>query len=80
MKIPAGISANNSGLIGVRAELDAQAGSVDVSMGFEHYQALDRDELAAHLSNALVLMGVNGTPSGEHDLFQLPDSPLSAGL
>ena len=75
MQIPATIVANNQGLIGVRVNLNTQARNVDVTMGFEHYEDLDPQELEAHLSNALVLMGVNGTVRGEPGLFQLPDSP-----
>ncbi len=73
--IPASIAANNHGLIGVRVKLGSQARNVDVPMGFERYGTLDLQELEIHLSNALVLMGISGTISGDPWAFQLPDTP-----
>ncbi len=73
--IPAAIAANNHGLIGVRVELGARARKVDVPMGFKRYGDLDLQELGIHLSNALVLMGISGTISGDPWAFQLPDTP-----
>lgn len=75
VNIPAAITANNHGLIGVRVELGSRARKVDVPMGFGRYGDLDLQELEIHLRNALVLMGVNGTISGEPGVFQLPDAP-----
>ena len=74
MHIPAAIAANNQGQIGVRVDLGSWARKVDVPMGFERYGDLDLQELKIHLSNALVLMDVNGTIRGEPRVFQLPDS------
>lgn len=72
--IPTAIAANNQGLIGVRVKLGARARKVDVPMEFERYGDLDPQELEIYLGNALVLMGINGTVSGEPRVFQLPDA------
>jgi len=72
--IPAAIAANNQGLIGVRVNLGSRARKVDIPMGFERYGDLDPQELEIYLDNALVLMGVSGTISGEPGVFQLPDA------
>lgn len=74
MYIPVAIVANNQGLIGVRINLASRARKVDVQMRFERYGDLDLQELDIYLSNALVLMGVGGTISGEPGVFQLPDA------
>jgi len=75
MQIPSGITGNNKGLVGVRVTLMPRARKVDVLMGFERYGDLNRNDLEIHLRNVLVLMGINGTISGESGVFQLADAP-----
>ncbi len=75
MQIPATVAANNKGLVGVRVTLGSRARKVDVRMAFDRYRDLNLDDLEIYLRNVLVLMGINGTISGESGVFQLPDAP-----
>jgi hypothetical protein len=75
MEIPSTITANNQGLIGIGVRLEGPLGRAIVPVGFERYGDLDLQELGIHLSNCLVLMGIDGAIVGRHDVLQMDDSP-----
>ena len=74
MQIPPSVVANNQGLIGVKVRLEEPVGQAVVPVGFARYEDLDPQELAIHLCNRLVMMGIDGSIVGKHDVVQMDDA------
>ena len=72
--VPAPITANNLGMIGVAVKSAATGNEIEFPVSFELYEDVDAPSLQTYLADAAKRMGASVQPGARIRIFRLPDS------
>ena len=72
--IPAGVRANNLGMIGVAVRSTATGRELEFPISLELYEDLDAPSIQNYLADAAKRMGADVQSGARYRFFQLPDS------